>query len=286
LLTLVFLVLQEIEYLFVPGSFLQRTGEDYVECTAEGPVRIIGARINANNTMRTVEQIVEQKKEMHLSTFRFCLDEMAMGLASKQSVFEQRKDSDAASKYDTASPSFKAFASKIEYEARTFLARHQKVAAADYLEEETYRAMVVEMLAAKRMAESKMELYFVDNSMLLAGVHGYSIREAHRLLMSFYRKKVGDDKIDAETRKGLAVTLCKAEGLIRTSVHEENELGEQVIIQGSADGWDHAKMWLLLHAAMMQEQTSMPLGVNSVQGILFQQRHSRVVQAQSSHLLS
>ena len=82
--------LQEVEYLFAPGSFLQRTGEDYVECTAGGPVRIIGARINANNTMRTTEQLLEQKKEMHLSAFTFCLDEMAMGLASKESTFQLR----------------------------------------------------------------------------------------------------------------------------------------------------------------------------------------------------
>ncbi len=45
-----------------------------------------------------------------------------------------------------------------------------------------------------------------------------------------------------------AVTVCKTEGLIRASVHEENELGEPVIIQGSADGWDHDKLWLLIQA--------------------------------------
>ena len=108
--------------MFAPGSFLQRTGEDYVECTASGPVRIIGARINANNTMRTTEQILNQKKEMHLSAFKFCLDEMAIGLASKEIAFEQRLQRDPT-RFRSDCPTFRSSTSKIREEARGFLAR-------------------------------------------------------------------------------------------------------------------------------------------------------------------
>ena len=113
--------------------------------------------------------------------------------------------------------------------------------------QQTYRALVEEMLAAKRMAESKMDLYLSDDStyLYLYQIEDLRIREAHRHLMAFLRKQVSDEKIDAMTRRSLAETLCS---LIRASVLEENELGEQVIIQGSANGWDYDKLWLLVRA--------------------------------------
>ena len=119
-----------MEYLFAPGSFRQRTGEDYVECTPEGPVRIIVARINANNTMRTTEQLINQKKEMHLSAFRFCLDEMAMSLKSKETAFGQRRERDP-SRFEDDCPTFESFTSGIVDEARAFLERHMQVDSAD-----------------------------------------------------------------------------------------------------------------------------------------------------------
>ena len=66
--------------------------------------------------------------------------------------------------------------------------------------------------------------------------------------MAHLRKQVYDNQIDGVTRTSLAVKLCKAEGLIRASVHEKNALGEQVIMQGSSDGWDYYKLWLLVLA--------------------------------------
>jgi hypothetical protein len=133
-------------------------------------------------------------------------------------------------------------------EVRAILDRHQQVDAESYLEDETFRAMVVEMLAAKRMAASKMELYLACDSLFLFQVHEMRIREAHRFYLSFLRKQVSDENMDTTERTSLATTLCKAEGLIMASVHEENEIGEQVIAQGAADGWDYDKLWLVIQA--------------------------------------
>ena len=80
--------------------------------------------------------------------------------------------------------------------------------------------------------------------------------------MAFYRKQVCDDTIDATRRASLAVTLCKAEGLIRASVQEENELGEQVIVQSAAEGWDHDKLWLLVRAGADIDAPSGAEGMN------------------------
>jgi uncharacterized protein len=231
-------------------------------------VRIIGARINANNTVRTTEQLLAQKKEMHLSAFRFGLDELAMVLASKKDAFDQKSEKDKSKAFFDLLP-FESFTSAILAEARTFLERHEQVDAKDYLEEETYRSLVVEMLAAKRMAESKMELYLADESLVPTIVGQMKLRVAHRYLMAFLRKQVCDESIDAKTRTGLALSLCKAEGLIRASVDEQNELGEQVILQGSADGWDYDKLWLLVRAGADvngSEGAGVPLSKSAVSG--------------------
>ena len=125
---------------------------------------------------------LNQKKEMHLSAFKFCLDEMAISLATKESAFEQRPQRDTTRfKLRSDCPSFMFFTAKIEDEPRGFLARHEQVDAADYLEEELYRAMVVEMLAAKRVAESKMEWYLVDSSQYLGLLVEKPFRTAHRV---------------------------------------------------------------------------------------------------------
>ena len=68
------------------------------------------------------EQILNQKKEMHLSAFKFCLDEMAIGLASKEIAFEQRLQRDPT-RFRSDCPTFRSSTSKIREEARGFLAR-------------------------------------------------------------------------------------------------------------------------------------------------------------------
>ena len=178
----------------------------------------------------------------------------------KEDAFERRLKKDPSSISSRAgeditlsftlfsAKTFKSFTSSIVEEAREFFTKQQRITAAEYLEEETYRALVEEMLAVKRMAQSKMELYLVDDSSYYQDLKDWKIRDAHRSLMAYYKKQICCDETDADMKSSLAVTLCKAEGLIRASVHEENEIGEPVIIQGSADGWDHDKLWLLIQA--------------------------------------
>ena len=121
-----------------------------------------------------------------------------------------------------------------------------------------------------------MEWYLVDSSHYLGLIGSFPFRTAHRGLMAFYRKQVCDDTIDATRRASLAVTLCKAEGLIRASVQEENELGEQVIVQGAAEGWDHDKLWLLVRAGADIDAPSGTKGMNPLMASAMSGRTSTV----------
>ena len=60
----------EVEYLWVPCSFLQQSGARYVEVTEQGAVVLVPVRINSNLKAMTVEELLGQKKSMHVTAFR------------------------------------------------------------------------------------------------------------------------------------------------------------------------------------------------------------------------
>jgi hypothetical protein len=59
-----------VEYLWVPCSFLQQSGPRYVEVTSQGAVVLVPVRINSNLKAMTVEELLGQKKSMHVTAFR------------------------------------------------------------------------------------------------------------------------------------------------------------------------------------------------------------------------
>ncbi len=61
----------EVEYLWVPCSFVEPYGEQYVEVTPEGVARVVRVRVNANLKASTVEGILEVKKQTHLASFKY-----------------------------------------------------------------------------------------------------------------------------------------------------------------------------------------------------------------------
>ena len=70
----------EVEYLWVPCSFLEPVGARYLEVSPHGPVTVIPLRVNANLKTMVIEDLVAQKKQMHLASFRYVLDELGSDL--------------------------------------------------------------------------------------------------------------------------------------------------------------------------------------------------------------
>ncbi len=65
-----------MEYLWVPCSFLQPQGAQYLEVTRDGVAAVVPVRINSNLKTATVEDLVGQKRAGHLSAFAFLRDEL------------------------------------------------------------------------------------------------------------------------------------------------------------------------------------------------------------------
>ena len=57
-------------------SFIQIDGEEYLEVTDKGPVRVIPVRVNVNQLATTCEQIVGQKKGLHIQSFEHATREL------------------------------------------------------------------------------------------------------------------------------------------------------------------------------------------------------------------
>lgn len=61
----------EIEYLWLPCSFVEENGPKYLEVTDDGAVTMIPVKINCNLKLLTVEDFISQKKKQHLQSFHF-----------------------------------------------------------------------------------------------------------------------------------------------------------------------------------------------------------------------
>merc|ERR1712217_928521 len=56
----------EVEYLWVPCSYIEPSGHVGLQVLPEGVVKIIPVRMNANLIALTIDDLVGQKKKMHL----------------------------------------------------------------------------------------------------------------------------------------------------------------------------------------------------------------------------
>ena len=66
----------EVEYIYVPCSYLEPTGVDALEESSDGGlVRVHYVRMNANLKSFTVEELKDRKKKMHLAAFKYLIVE-------------------------------------------------------------------------------------------------------------------------------------------------------------------------------------------------------------------
>jgi hypothetical protein len=146
----------EREYLWNPCSLLESNGEPFLEVTRHGIVTIIPVRMNNNVKTMTVEQLLEQKKRMHISGFEFLLNEVKFELAR---VTEERVARGKAAADQSAGVGLLQWIVEgIVEECQATLQRHRDVAPLDYIDDEVFRRLVIEMLESKSHALSKVRL--------------------------------------------------------------------------------------------------------------------------------
>ena len=130
----------ENEYLWLPLSFLESSGSIRKEAAKEGVITVVDLLVSANLKAPTCEEIVEQKKTLHVAAFKELADECARGLAkiAAGEKAQTRFKADGNKEGLTVEDVIEAIMGRV----KKVLARHEKKEATEYLDEAKYKALV------------------------------------------------------------------------------------------------------------------------------------------------
>ena len=244
----------EEEYLYAPFSFVEKDGQEFVEATIHGVVQVIPVRVNANIKTKTVEELVDQKKIMHLTAFNYLVHEIENELAEVAGGIDGRAEQRlACDKTREANHTVAGFIGKIVEQCRDVESRHKAVSSHLYIKDQVFRGLVLEMIDVKLMAVSKLREWLENTSYSFIRFRwGAALRTAHRRYVAYLEKELkqrGGDAApehgDGDGGKAASLQLCRFMGLMVDSVDEVNELGETRLMCSAAEG--HAMRILKLY---------------------------------------
>jgi ankyrin repeat protein len=238
----------EEEYLWVPCSFLEPSGEQSLEVTKDGVLKVVRVRVNANLKALTVEDMTEAKKRAHLASFRYLIDEVSRDIHKRavEGRAEERWRRDNSSEDSKAIYTVKNLLSVILGQCRKVLETHEKVNAEDYNRSESFRSLVIEMLEVRAMAASKLDLWLEDEGRLICFDTEKPMRVAHRKRIAYLELQL--PLAEGEQLKGEALALCKAKGLVHAGVDDTNDLGEVRLVSAAAEDVSCRNLLLLVKA--------------------------------------
>jgi hypothetical protein len=90
----------EVEYLYLPVSFVAPSEPSHFEITDDGLVQMIPVLVNSNLKTLTTEQMLERKKQMHMSSFKYLLDDLRSKLTLAAAAVGQRPGQQCQEKWD------------------------------------------------------------------------------------------------------------------------------------------------------------------------------------------
>jgi ankyrin repeat protein len=228
----------EREFLFVPYSFIQSEGRQRTEVLDGGGVlTVVSVRVNVNLKTETVEELKTKKKQLHLASAHAMVEELRCELgewAAAPSAAERLlQDSTRGDTFTTTT-----LADAIVNQCEAVVKRHQEVVVEDYVDDGVFRALVSEMLDTKAWAKEKTQLWMRDATQFISQVQIWSLRDCHRLWLSFLRQRVSAAAFHSSERASASLELLMSRGLVKRGVSgEANADGEDVMVQAGGDGW-------------------------------------------------
>ena len=245
-----FLGAGERECLFPPCSFLEPLGREVIEVSEHGVVVKLRVRLNCNLKLRSCDEIVAQKKTMHLSAFRFLIHELSFCL--RNIAQEERAEDRVArdpSRHDGGVWTVEILLVHIMDLAKEVLERHVQRPALDYTDDRVFKGLVHEMIETRSMAESLFRSYLEDSSQYISLIlRNGSLLEGHRQLIAL-RMRALRALVGEEERRVAAERLSVLRGFVTKYIRETNDAGEDPLVRIAADGTvSQATVQLLLAA--------------------------------------
>jgi hypothetical protein len=188
-------------------------------------------RMNMNVKTMTVEELIGQKKSIHLSGFQYMLGELRSTLQRVAADGNADLRLEAEMDRSQCFTPVNALVDSIINQCRAVFLQHSALECSAYANDEIFSGILGEMQASKALARSKLRLWLEDSSQILSTVCDMPLLHAHRALVAFLERRVASDP-----REDTALDLCKLKSLLVMSASETNELGENPLIQAIASG--------------------------------------------------
>jgi hypothetical protein len=242
----------EVEYLYVPCSFLEQCGPKQVEATDHGVVEMIPVRVNANLKTKTIEELVDQKKNTHMAAFEYVIHEIDRELhstAETENAQQRLLNDESRDKGPEVveGAQVNTFLDRIVGQCKDVMAKHQATSSSDYVNDGIFRSLVMEMINVKAMAVSKLKEWLKNTKSSFIRFRWNSpLRTAHRRYIAFLERRLLNCP-DAD-KKAASLELCKITGLIAESVQERNELEETALMSMAAAGSSMKTLKLMVDA--------------------------------------
>jgi hypothetical protein len=211
---------------------LEPVGGESVEASAHGILNKVQVRLNTNLKAWSLQQLVDQKRRMHLASFEYLLDELDKELREQARGLEAR----AREETDQKAHVYRAsdLCDAIMAQCRLILAAHESCTADEFHDDDLYRSLVSESLDAKEMGKNKFRLWLYGSEFAFylgpKPLNGCN-RQWH-LLQETRLASAADNDAGAE----LALALCKGNGLLMRSVHERSIFDETPLLSAAANG--------------------------------------------------
>ena len=214
-------------------------------------VVVVQVKININLKGQRIEEMISKRQQMHLASFGLLEDSVKyeiQKIADEDNIFNDRLKEDKFRKDFTVD----RFIENIVCQVRKRREHHEKISSTDYLDNDIFRGLVIDMLDTAAMAHSKMRLYLTDKSLHIHDVAKMSLGAAQRMLIAYFTKKLPDTGSGSGQLKEAADALCRLKGLKNAS---NEETGDQVdhqraLIAAVAGGLSFEDLKLLRDAGL------------------------------------
>ena len=204
-------------------------------------------RVNANLKARSLAELEEAKKTMHVAAFRYLMGELDKELRELAvgSEAEERRMSDSGTGGFVGTDfegneifregGVEALCQGIMEDCGAVLRKHEGLPAEDFLDDGVYRYLVAEALETKEMGKTKFLLWLCGTEKA-GSINAFKhLKQCQREWNLMQQRRLAE-KEGGEERAAAALELCRGTGLVRRGMEERNHFGETPLMRAAADG--------------------------------------------------
>ena len=264
----------EIEYLFLPLSFSAPSIDPFFEFTSDGLVRMIPIRVNLNLKSLTIEEMIGKKRQIHLSSFQYMLNELLLELDSKSQQDNVIAKCIKEGPVEDKKNDLQSFIQNIANEGQSLFKIQEQISGEEYCHNKDFEEITQIMFAFFRHAHSKFNYWYSKASITLEKMliddceavhyHKLLIKESEGEFLNLTTKSIVYD----ESYKSSELNIIFALSLELCGYKNFAHL-QKFSKYFTCSGLDNLDLDLALYSAIqLQDSVVMDLVVDKMRGVL------------------